>query len=243
MDTRTDPTTAPHDTRLAYAPQPNRHDGYAGIHKALRLYMSNTLTRVGSTDPFDAEAVDATLNQVRELLETCELHVKDENEFIHPALEHARPGSAARIREEHVHHIEEIEDLRDLACLAADTSGAARVVSFGRLYRALALFVAENFEHMHVEESEHNPLLWAYYTDAELIAIERALVASIPPTLMVRTLHWFMPGLNAPERAGMLGGMKMGMPPEAFLGVLDIARRTIPTHEFAKLAAAVGVPV
>lgn len=243
MDTRTDSTTAPHDTRHAYAPQPHRHDGYAGIHKALRLYMTHTLTRVGSTDPADATDVDATLTQVRELLELCELHVQDENDHIHPALERARPGSAARIRAEHVHHLEAIEDLRELADLAAETAGAARGVAFGRLYRALALFVADNFEHMHVEESEHNAILWATYSDAELIAIEQALVASIPPTLMVRALHWFMPALNAPERAGMLGGMKMGMPPEAFLGVLDIARRTIAPRDYATLASALGVPV
>lgn len=231
-----------HAPAAALSAPTNRYDGYAGIHKALRLFMCNTLTRVGSTDPFDTDEVDATLSQVRDLLELCELHIKDENEFIHPALERARPGSAVRIRDEHVQHTEAIEDLRDFACLIADTEGATRSAALGRLYRALALFVAENFEHMHVEETEHNPVLWAHYTDAELIAIERELVASIPPTLMVRAMHWFMPGLNAPERAGMLGGMQMGMPPEAFLGILEIARRTISPRDYAKLANAIGVP-
>jgi len=246
MDTSTQTAraqAASHAPAAAALPAPaNRYDGYAGIHKALRLFMCNTLTRVGSTDPFDTGEVEATLTQVRDLLELCELHIKDENEFIHPALERARPGNAEHLRDEHVQHTEAIEDLRDLTCLIADTQGAARSAALGRLYRALALFVAENFEHMHVEETEHNPVLWAHYTDAELIAIERELVASIPPTLMLRTMHWFMPGLNAPERAGMLGGMQMGMPPEAFLGVLDIARRTISPRDYAKLASAIGVP-
>ena len=107
----------------------------------------------------------------------------------------------------------------------------------------MALFVAENFEHMHVEETEHNAVLWAHYTDAELIAIERELVASIPPQAMMAALHWFMPALNAPERAAMLGDMKAGMPPEPFAAVLDIARRTVAPGEFAKIARAVGVPV
>ena len=31
-----------------------RLDFYAGIHKALRLFLTRTLTRVGSTDPADA---------------------------------------------------------------------------------------------------------------------------------------------------------------------------------------------
>ena len=34
---------------------------------------------------------------------------------------------------------------------------------------ALALFIADNFQHMHVEETAHNAVLWARYTDAELM--------------------------------------------------------------------------
>ena len=242
MDTST-PIRTPAVAASAPFASANRHDGYADIHKALRLCMSTTLCRVGSTDPGDADEVAATLVQVRELLDLCELHIKDENEFIHPALERARPGSAARIAEEHEHHQEAIDDLRDLAGLIADNPQApARNAALGRLYRALALFVAENFEHMHVEETEHNAVLWAHYTDAELIAIERELVASIPPAMTVKAMYWFMPGLNAPERAAMLGGMKMGMPPEPFLGMLDIARRTISTADFAKLRRSLGLP-
>jgi hypothetical protein len=186
--------------------------------------------------------VAATLTQLRELLDLCELHIKHEDEFIHQALERAHPGSAARIHDEHLQHQETIDGLRDLIGLITDTQQQARSAALGRLYHALALFVAENFEHMHVEETEHNALLWAHYTDADLIAIERALIASIPPVMMVKSVRWFMPGLNAPERAEMLGGMKAGMPPEPFLGMLDIARRTIAPADFAKLTRALGVP-
>ena len=219
-----------------------RHDGYAGVHKALRLFMTDTLTRIGRTDPGDAAEVAATLAQLRDLLDFCELHIKDENDFIHPALERARPGSAERIATEHVHHQEAIDDLRDLAGLIADTPAQPREAALARLYRAMALFVAENLEHMHVEETEHNAVLWANYSDAELIAIEHELVASIPPQAMMLALHWFIPALNAPERAALLGGMQSGMPPEPFAGVLDVARRTLSQGDFAKLARAVGVP-
>lgn len=219
-----------------------RLDLYAGIHKALRLFMTRTLCRVGSTDPGDADDVAATLDMVNRLLGLCELHLKDENEFVHPALERARPGSAARIAAEHIHHAEAMADLRDLAGLVADSRDAARAASCSRLYRALALFVADNFQHMEVEESAHNAVLWAHYSDAELLAIEQALVASIPPPAMFEALHWFLPALNAPERAGMLAGMRQGMPPEPFLGVLDIAQRTLSLQDHAKLRRALGLP-
>ena len=233
---------SPQAQRPAAATAP-RLDMYAGIHKALRLYLTHTLTRVGSTDPDDAQELAATLRQVEGLLATCELHLNDENRFVHPALERASPGSAARIAGEHVHHEESIADLRDLASLVAHSHDAARAAALDRLYGALALFVAENLQHMHIEETAHNAVLWAAYTDDELVAIEQAIVASIPPQTMADVLHWFMPALNAPERAGMLAGMRQGMPAEAFAGVLGIAAATLSAADHAKLLRDLQRPV
>jgi hemerythrin-like domain-containing protein len=233
---------APRFTHAAAAAPAGRHDLYAGIHKALRLFMSRTLTRVGATDHADADDVAATLDQLDRLLGLCEVHLKDENEFVHPALERARPGSAARIAAEHVHHAESIADLRDLAAYVANSRDAARASALDRLYRALALFVADNFHHMHVEETVHNPLLWAAYRDDELAAIEQAIVASIPPAVMMEALHWFVPALSAPERAAMLGEMRQGMPPEAFAAVLDIAQRTLSVADHARLMRTLDLP-
>lgn len=233
--------TAPF-THAAAAPAPTgRRDLYAGIHKALRLFMTRTLTAVGSTDPADAAEVEHALAQLGRLLALCEVHLKDEDEFVHPALERAQPGSAARIAAEHVHHAEAIADLRDLAGFVAHSAGEARATALARLYGALSLFVADNLQHMQVEETAHNAILWAAYADAELDAIEQAIVASIPPEIMMEALHWFLPALNASERAGMLTGMRAGMPPAAFAGVLDIARRTLTAGEQARLLAALGL--
>ena len=243
MDTITTPhpaTPARADTGPAFA---GRRDLYAGIHKALRLFMSRTMCRIGSTDPADGDELAGALAMLERLLEMCELHLKDENDFVHPALERARPGAAARIAADHVHHAEAIADLRELAaCVTAGRDGQ-RAAALARLYRALALFVADNLQHMHVEETVHNPLLWAAYGDDELVAIEQALVASIPPQAMEEILHWFLPALNASERAAMLGEMSQGMPPEPFRAVLGIAQRTLSQTEHARLMRALGLPV
>jgi hypothetical protein len=220
-----------------------RLDLYAGIHKALRLFMTRTLTLVGSTDPADAAEVAASIQQVEGLLAICEGHLQHENAFVHPALERARPGSAARVTAEHVHHEEAIADLRDLAALVAHSGETTRATALKRLYAALALFVADNLQHMHVEETAHNAVLWGAYTDAELMAIEQAIVGSIPPAEMAEVLRWFMPALNAPERAGMLAGMRQGMPAEAFAGVLGIAAATLSPADYGKLLRDLGRPV
>jgi hypothetical protein len=217
---------------------PARYDIYAAIHKALRLHMADTLTRIGRTDPFDDAEVDGTLQQFGELLDLCEHHLDNENHYLHPALEQARPGSSAHIAEDHLAHVDAIADLRDLAGLVADTRGEARAAALTRLYRATAAFVGHNLEHMAYEESEHNAVLWAAYDDAQILALEHQIVSSIPPQAMASMLRWFLPALNAPERAAMLRGMQAGMPAPAFAGVLDIARARLAPADCSKLLSA-----
>lgn len=235
------PDTPSNDTRKTtmQASSP-RFDSYRGIHKALRLFMCDTLTRIGRTDPGDDAEVRDSLDQVRALMDLCELHLHDENQFVHPALERASPGSSERIGGEHDEHREEIADLRDLAGLVADTQGATRDTALHRLYHALSHFVAGNFDHMLYEETAHNAVLWAHYRDDEILEIEHAIVASIPPAAMMAALRWFIPALSAPERAGMLLGMRAGMPAPAFAAVLDIARQTLSARDLAKLDAALA---
>jgi hypothetical protein len=111
------------------------------------------------------------------------------------------------------------------------------------LYRALALFIAENFQHMHVEEIAHNAVLWARYTDAELLAIHDALVASIPPDEMMAVVRWLVPFMNPMERFHLLADMRAKAPAPAFAAVLDLARAHLTAAEWAKLARALELPL
>lgn len=230
-----------HESALAEARQAGRYDLYLNIHRALRLYMTDTLARFGRLDANDDEDRESALEQLRDLLEICELHIEDENRFVHAALEARRPGSAARIADEHVQHQQAIASLRaEAARLERGTEGGRQSVAV-ELYRRLALFVAENFEHMHVEETAHMQALWADYADDELMAIEQRIVASIPPALMGRLLEWLMPALPHGERLVMLTGMRDHAPAPVFDGAAQIARRRLPERDWQRLASALAV--
>lgn len=218
---------------------PARVDLYASVHKGLRAFMADTLAKVGRIDADDAEDVAAGLAQVRDLLLVCRVHLTDENLFIHQAIEARCAGASAKIALEHVHHEESLEALAALVRQTEEATAKAPLVE--RLYRALAIFVAENLEHMHVEETEHNAALWAAYSDTELLEIEHAIIAWVPPEAMPIFLRWMIPAMSHPQRVGMLGGMKQSAPPEAFAGVLATARATLSARDFAKLAQALGV--
>ena len=229
--------TLPQAHRAAEATAPNRYDMYAGIHQGLRAMMTDTLVRVGRTDPADDADVAGMIETVGLLVRLCDNHVHDENTFIHPALEWARPGSSHRIAAEHVEHRRELDDL-DAAATAIGLLASGRAAPIARLYRHLALFVADNFEHMAYEEAEHNQALWQAYGDAELATIEQAIVSSIEPSLMAQYLHWIVPALAHPQRLAMLADMRDNAPPPVFEAVLQLARERLSAPDWCKLEAA-----
>jgi Hemerythrin HHE cation binding domain len=233
-------STGTRDTRLSPPPAAARMDFYAGIHKALRLFMNDTLAALGRMDPEDAAEVGATLAQFGTLLDVLAAHVKHENTFVHPAIEARCPGGAAVTAEAHDDHVASIAQLRAEGLRLASLPAPLRAAAAHRLYQHLALFVAENLQHMHVEETVNNAALWALYTDAELGAIHDRLVASVAPDTMVEILRWMAPSFAPQELAGLLGGMRAGMPPEAFLGLVAVARSRVGAPRWAKVERLLG---
>ena len=218
-----------------------RFDMYAGIHKALRSFMSETLVRVGRADVTDPDDLHAALEQLETLLTLCLNHIEHENEFVHTAIEARQPGAAARTGGDHVEHRDSIDALRAEAAGLRSAAARLQPALALRLYHHLALFVAENLQHMHIEETANNAALWAAYSDVELIEIHDRLVASIAPPEFMLVARWMVPAVNPMERAMLLGSVKAQTPPEAFLGLLAGVRPYIDARGWDKLARAVGV--
>ena len=221
-----------HDNAAHAAP---RLDLYAPIHKALRSFMCDTLCRVGRIDGNDAEELQQTLAQCDQLLALCEGHVHHENDFVHPAIDARQPAGSTRIAHQHEEHLQSIAELREeVATLRAAATVAAPALAL-RLYRHLALFVAANFRHMHIEETSHNAALWAHYSDAELMQLHARLLASIDPREHLLVGPWLLPALTPAERAAAVAGMQAEAPPEAFMALLAHIRPHLDAKARAQL--------
>ncbi len=214
---------------------------YAGIHKALRAFMADTLLVVGRTDPADAQEVAATRERLGTLLDLCAAHVRHEDGFVHPAIEARSPGVVEGVADEHAGHLEQIARLRSMANGLDGLAPAACALALQNLYLALALFVAENLQHMHTEETVHNTALWQAFSDAELVGIHDGLLATVPPAEMMLVMRWMLPQMNAPERLELLGGMRQGAPAPVFQAVLDGVRAQLAERDWAKLARGLGL--
>lgn len=219
-----------------------RFDAYRPIHKALRHTMTDALFAAGRVDPADACDVAKVVEQGRALLVLCAAHLAKENRFVHPAMEARAPGSTADMVRQHAHHEAEIVRMGALLDLLEGAPEDGRAAAAVEYYRELGLFVGDNFVHMHQEETDNNRILWRHYTDAELMALDAEIVASITPEEKVLALRWMMPAFNPQERAVFLAELRAGVPAAAFAGMLDLVKPLLSDLDWRKLAMTLSPP-
>jgi hypothetical protein len=188
--------------------QAERFDCYRFIHKALRALMCETLLAVGKMDPLDVGDVAITIERIRALTRSCVGHIQREDRHVHPRMEARAPGSSKDSDIDHTHHDLSIASLEaDIGALQR-SAGPARLELAHRLYRNLAVFIADQFLHMHVEETENNSVLWKHYSDEELLAMEGEIMASITEDELALAQRWLLPYLSPVERTTILSAMR-----------------------------------
>lgn len=217
-----------------------RYNIYRTIHKGLRGFMTDTLARVGRMDVTDDCERAQTIEQVRGLLTLCDSHLEHENAVLHAAIEQAEQGRSLRTANDHVSHVVAIRTLRQQVAQFEVAPAARRAVLAHELYLDLSNFVAENLEHMVVEETENHAVLTRNYTDQQLLAMEQGIRAALSPEETRIGLRWVLPHVNAGERAAMLGGMKQAAPPEVFNGVMALAAEVLSQRDLYKLQMALA---
>lgn len=229
------------DRLPGHHPQPknasnaSRYSLYAGIHKALRRWMSHVLERTGAVDIADDADLHGACDEVDALLAQMRAHLKHENDYLHTAIEAREPGGARTTADDHEAHVESIEGLAAEVAALREAPHEQRDTRAARLYRHLALFVAENLEHMHYEETANQALLWAHYSDLELMEIHDRLVASIAPAEMMEILCWMSPALTPQELTGLLAGMRSSAPAAAFDAALGCVRGHVDGAKWRKV--------
>ena len=90
------------------------------------------------------------------------------------------------------------------------------------LHLDLASFTSAYLTHQDLKEHVVMAELKRRIGVEEVLALHGAIVGSIPPDEMARSLSFMLPAMNVDDRAEMLGGMRMAAPPEAFDAVASL---------------------
>ena len=74
-----------------------------------------------------------------------------------------------------------------------------------------------------------------------VLGLHMAIVSSIPPDEMARSLSFMLPAMNVDDRVEMLTGMRMSAPSEAFAAVTGLARSVLEPTDYSSLANRLGI--
>ena len=105
------------------------------------------------------------------------------------------------------------------------------------LYLELSGFTSAYLAHQLVEERVVMPAIEKAIGPEGALGVHIAIVSSIPPDVMARSLAFMLPAMNIDNRTEMLTGMKMSAPPQAFDAVMGLASSVLEPADFTALAA------
>jgi hypothetical protein len=230
--TITEPTLAAIDpTALELVPV----DLYRDIHKGIRAELFAATEAAGRVDPADLAGRADLAAQVDGLVDLLVSHADHEDTHLQPAIEAHLPAQAEQIAADHERIEGRLDVLVELAQVDAGTGPDPRTRAH-RLYLELASFTAGYLEHQDLEERIVMPALDGAVGFEACLAMHQAIIASIPPDELARSLALMLPAMNLDDRSELLGGMRAGAPAEVFAGVWGLAGSVLRPEDVAALA-------
>lgn len=208
---------------------------YGFPHKGLRNAISQFSLAAGSANFSDPGSLGALTEIAAEVFMLLELHAHSEESVVLPALEAKVPGSTADNIAEHVQLENEID------ALVKQFEGIARNPKPGadaRFYANLANFHSRYLAHMAMEEDKMNELIWANFTDEELMVLHGQVMAALRPEQVLIWFKYIVPALNQFERTVIMGGLKANAPAPFFESALAMLSGVMSADEHHALASA-----
>ena len=216
-------------------------DLYRDIHKGIRAELFAITTAAGSIDPGSRIDRAALADHIVSVAAVLESHAHHEDVVIDPVLAVHLPALAEEITMDHERLESSFGRIVELACSAVHGSGTDQRHQAQSLYLDLATFTSAYLAHQDLEERAVMAELERRIGVEQVLELHGAIVGSIPPDEMARSLSFMLPAMNTDDRVEMLGGMRMAAPPEAFDAVVSLARSVLQPADYSALADRLGI--
>ena len=211
-------------------------DLYRDIHKGIRAELFAITTTAGHIDPTQRADRSALAGHIVSVAAVLESHAHHEDVVIDPALEEHLPQLADRVRADHETLERRFARVVELAetFVHVDASDDRRLAHL--LHLELAGFTSAYLVHQDLEEREIMPALERSIGVEGTAAMHGAIVGSIAPDELARSLAFMLPAMNVFDRFEMLAGIRAAAPAPAFDAIVDLARSVLRPDEFAAVA-------
>ena len=210
-------------------------DVYRNIHKGIRRELFTVTTTAAELDPSDECGRVGLSERIEGLVWLLGAHAHHEDRWFLGMTEEHAPQLAERIVTDHAMLDARIEGIGKAAREAENRA------ELHEIYLELAGFTSTYLAHQDLEERDLQPILLDAVGPQVMFETEQALVASIAPEDMARTLAYMLPAMNLDDRGELLGGIRLGAPAEVFAGICALAGSVLQPADFTALSRRLGL--
>lgn len=213
-----------------------RYNTFYQVHKALRAMLYEAASELQRTDFNSGEEVTSLLANITTVVDVFDKHAYNEDHFVFPAVEQFEPSVVDSFEQEHVRDHELSSQLRTLINIYSSLKSDEERIQLGSaLRKAFVDFLAFNLVHMAKEEDIINNLLWRYYTDEQIRAIEKQIIAIQAPESTAVVWRWMLRGLSNWEITNWLKAVKKSAPEFMFNNLVATAEKELSRDRFQQV--------
>jgi hypothetical protein len=213
-----------------------RYNTFYQVHKALRAMLYETAAELQRTDFINEEETSSVLASITTVVDVFDKHAYNEDHFVFSAVEQYEPSVVDSFEQEHVRDHELSTQLRTLINIYRTLKTDEEKIQLGSgLRKAFVDFLAFNLVHMAKEEDIINNLLWRYYTDEQIRAIERQIISNQTPESTAVVWKWMLRGLSTSEIINWLRTVERNAPQVVFKNLFLAAEKELPGNRFREV--------
>jgi len=213
-----------------------RYNTFYQVHKALRAMLYDTATELQRTDFNNEREVTSLLANITTVVDVFDKHAYNEDHFVFSAVEQYEPSVVDAFEQEHVRDHELSTQLRTLINIYRSLETDEERIELGSaLRKAFVDFIAFNLVHMAKEEDIINNLLWRYYTDEQIRAIEKQIISNQTPESTAVVWKWMIRGLSNAEIISWLRAVEKNAPQVVFKNLFLTAEKELPGNRFRQV--------
>ena len=213
-----------------------RYNIFYQIHKGLRAMLYETAIQLQRTDFNNDEEAETILIQITSVVDLFDKHAYFEDNLVFPAVVQYEPSMVDSFEQEHVKDHQLSAKLRTLMAMFDSLEGNDERIELGSaLRKSFVEFLTFNLEHMAKEEDTINNLLWRYYTDEQIRAIEHQIVSSQTPEATAIAWKWMLRGLSNQEITRWLKTVEKNAPEFDFNNLFAAAEKELPNVRFRQV--------
>ncbi|MDF2188568.1 hypothetical protein [Paraflavitalea sp. CAU 1676] len=218
-----------------------RYNVFTRVHKGLRAFLFETAMTVQQTDFSVTEEAEAVMGRIGEALYYFNQHSLYIERLLFPYIIDHNPGLIAIFRQQYQSNVVQAQRLRGVMNAFGHAANQQEQVAAGHpILKAYTGFLITQLDSMAREDNLLNAVLWRYYTDEELMALEKEIVTKMSPRDLATLSKWVIRGMNNAEIIEWLRTIERCSVASVFISFFSSAEQELPEERWQKIQEALA---